>query len=89
MNLLEDSGFLDAREDEKRCARCSRMLPASWFNLSRMARDGLQSYCRECQAEYKRIHPTREYKYKQGIKGRLLPIPGLLGCWNDDTGADR
>ena len=65
---MSDNRLFDASEAEKRCVFCGRMLPASWFNLSRKARDGLQSYCRDCQMEYKRRHPFREFKYKQGTK---------------------
>ena len=39
----------------KRCKRCGRVLDESEFNKHKNAKDGLQSYCRECQRELNRM----------------------------------
>ena len=45
------------------------------FNASRFTRDGLQAYCRECQREYRRKHPTKEYKrLKKDVSLKLFTI---------------
>lgn len=49
-------------EQGKRCPHCGRILEHWQFNRSRFTRDGLQRYCKECQVEYRRIHPQKEYK---------------------------
>ena len=36
--------------DGKRCARCKRVLPRQNFNRCLTSSDGLQAYCRQCQA---------------------------------------
>ena len=53
-------------DDGKRCPYCGRFLEHWQFNSSRNTRDGLQSYCKECQRRYREKHPTKEYKqYKK------------------------
>lgn len=52
----------------KKCPLCGRILPHSWFNASG---NGKQSYCKDCQAAYKRKHPHVEYKYKKKGDGQL------------------
>lgn len=37
--------------ETKKCTKCGRVLPISEFNKSRINKDGLQYYCRECQHE--------------------------------------
>jgi hypothetical protein len=54
--------------ETKRCPACGRDLELRMFNLSRSSKDGRQSYCRECQREYKRRHPEKEYKQYQNDK---------------------
>lgn len=39
----------------KRCKRCGRELDESEFNKHKMTKDGLQSYCKECQYELNRM----------------------------------
>jgi len=38
--------------DYKTCVKCGKILPASAFRPNNKSKDGLQSYCKECQAEY-------------------------------------
>ncbi|MEU3775019.1 endonuclease VII domain-containing protein [Streptomyces sp. NPDC032472] len=55
----------------KRCSRCKRVQPHEAFASNRSMRDGLQAYCRECQAEH--------YKARQEAAGRTvrvkIPVP--------------
>lgn len=38
----------------KRCARCKDPKPLSEFSINRSAKDGLQSWCRECSLTYQK-----------------------------------
>jgi hypothetical protein len=38
---------------EKECGRCKRVLPVNKFCKKKAAKNGLQPYCKECQARYK------------------------------------
>lgn len=49
-------------EQGKRCPYCGRVREWWQFNISRSSKDGLQSYCKECQKRYREKHPTKEYK---------------------------
>ena len=40
----------------KKCSKCGRVLPLSEFYLNRLAADGLQSQCKECQKKRVRNH---------------------------------
>lgn len=54
---------LDLFENEgKRCPYCGRVLEHWQFYRSRSSKDGLQSYCKDCQRRYREKHPTKEYK---------------------------
>ena len=57
MDIIEE-GF-------KRCSKCNRVLPITDFNKQKMASDGLQSYCKQCQ---KAMHA----EYYQSNKDALL-----------------
>ena len=46
----------------KRCAMCGRVLEWWQFNRSWTSKDGLQSYCKECQKRYRAKHPDKQYK---------------------------
>lgn len=47
--------------ETKKCPRCGRDLPISEFNKSGQSKDGLQSYCRECQHEvYRERYLSKE-----------------------------
>ena len=47
---------------EKRCPMCGRYLEHWQFGHSRNAKDGLQSYCKDCQRKYKQKNPFKQYK---------------------------
>ena len=55
-----------ANRPGKRCALCGRYLEHWQFNRSRASRDGLQSYCKDCQRRYREKHPAKEYKQFKG-----------------------
>ena len=61
---LERRGVMDDMfgRPEKQCACCGRFLEHHQFNVSKNSKDGLQSYCKECQKRYKSKHPDKEYK---------------------------
>jgi len=42
------------KQKSKRCSRCKQWKPISEFNKRKSAKDGLQSWCRRCEAMYKR-----------------------------------
>lgn len=44
----------------KQCAKCMKVLQVQQFNVCNANKDGLQSYCRDCQSSYK----YRESWYK-------------------------
>ena len=55
----------------KECTKCHRMLDESEFYISRKAKDGLQSYCKQCKNEY--------YKERTGggKSRKVFTNPGL------------
>lgn len=57
--------------DSKNCTRCGRLLSRTAFARNKSMRDGLQAYCRECQAE--------QYRIRQEAKGKSVrervPVP--------------
>ena len=55
----------------KLCKRCGRELDESEFNKHKNTKDGLQSYCRECQRELNRMR--RKPKLPQ------LKVPQIEG----------
>ncbi|WP_189176026.1 endonuclease VII domain-containing protein [Streptomyces lasiicapitis] len=44
---------------EKQCAGCKRILPTASFARDKNRRDGFQTRCRECVAEYSSMHYRR------------------------------
>lgn len=56
---------------EKRCACCGRWLEYTQFNISKLSKDGLQSYCKRCQKAYHQKHPSKEFKHS----GKDLSLP--------------
>ena len=40
--------------ETKRCSKCGQILPLEKFSKSEKSRDGYQSMCKACQAEYNR-----------------------------------
>lgn len=46
----------ESSRGKKRCARCGMVKGVADFNHSGKSADGLQSYCRACEREYRRQH---------------------------------
>ena len=63
----------------KRCKRCGRELDESEFNKHKNTKDGLQSYCKECQRELNRMRikpKLPQLKVPQiGGGGEMQPRP--------------
>ena len=55
----------------KKCSMCGRILPHSWFNAAKDSQDGKQSYCKDCQTAYRKMHPFKEHKYNRNGSGQL------------------
>ena len=45
--------------ETKKCSKCGQEKPASAFYKSAKSKDGLQSYCRECQGEERKAAPKK------------------------------
>lgn len=63
--------------EAKRCSRCRQHKPRAAFSGNRSVRDGLQAYCKECEAEC--------YRLRQEAKGRTVRVkvpvpPGHKRC---------
>lgn len=53
-------------ENTKICSKCGRELPLSEFNKYKRAKEGLQSYCKDCEKQYRAEHRAeRIEKMKQ------------------------
>ncbi|WP_079168999.1 endonuclease VII domain-containing protein [Streptomyces sp. CC77] len=65
------------KEDEKRCSRCGDSKPRADFAKNRSSRDGLQSYCRPCWADY---HQQRQLARGMNIRPRVPVPPGHKFC---------
>lgn len=46
----------------KTCIRCKRILPLSEFGKNKTKKDGLQSFCRSCQAKARKKHYDKNKK---------------------------
>jgi len=48
--------------DTKICKKCGLALPIHFFTRHKQARDGLQSWCKKCKADYQRTYtPPKQY----------------------------
>ncbi|MFI0738473.1 endonuclease VII domain-containing protein [Streptomyces sp. NPDC021100] len=61
----------------KRCARCREDKPRAAFAANRSLRDGLQSYCRVCAAEY---HQERQKAKGKNVRPRVVVPSGHKHC---------
>jgi hypothetical protein len=63
----------------KRCSRCERWLELSAFTPNRTRRDGLQTFCRECQRSYMRWHydTNREYYLAKALRSNSKRRTGV------------
>ena len=58
--------------DTKRCFRCKNEKPVSQFYKDTSKRDGLQSYCKDCESEKQktpesRNQPSRRKSWAEGM----------------------
>ena len=85
----------DADEPRKICSGCREALPPSAFNRMTKARDGLQSYCRDCNREWHRrnrahhnrmIHKRTRRLREDGARRILdyLRTHPCIDCGEDD-----
>ncbi len=51
---ISDREFESLPKELKECAKCHRALPLSEFNSSKVAKDGLYTWCKKCAKEYRR-----------------------------------
>lgn len=50
----------------KICKKCGKEKPLSEYNVNKKAKDGLQSYCKECQSEYFKANADKiRERYRQ------------------------
>ena len=59
-------------KSEKKCPRCTRVLPRSYFSTNTSRSDGLSTYCRDCDREKHRL--AREKK-QVGRSIGIVPAP--------------
>ena len=59
----------ESKEGFKRCSKCGRVLPLADFNKSKLSKDGLQYYCKDCQKaikkEWRAKNPTYDAEWYQ------------------------
>lgn len=58
--------------DEKKCAKCNRVLPVSQFTKSINSKDGFENYCRECQ--FQRRKENKKRWKKSNLRNQLLSL---------------
>lgn len=87
----------DVAVAEKVCCDCGRLLPASAFNPNRWQANGLQAYCKECQAkrgkEYRAKRKAAMLVDKAVEKLQSVPVEkpdlGLLAKFDTQTLIDE
>jgi recombinational DNA repair protein (RecF pathway) len=76
---MEENILILTNDLDKKCAHCGRVLPILKFYRKREAKDTYQSWCIECQREYKAKRYV-ETKSKRIMAGSLMlsEIPGKM-----------
>lgn len=59
--MIDDDVLFLTNVVEKRCARCGEMRTIGQFYRKRDSKDGFQSYCADCQSEYKMIRTVESH----------------------------
>jgi len=85
----------------KCCNKCERLLPVKEFSKDRRAKDGLQSWCRQCAADYQAVYQA-VYREKHPLKakcrqqlnnaiaaGKIKRQPCMNGCEGKAEGHHR
>jgi hypothetical protein len=61
--------------ETKRCGRCKKILPVSYFNKHTQTKCGLHSYCKKCDKEYQKsrreLSPTQAKYYHLGRRYKI------------------
>jgi hypothetical protein len=72
---------MDGSSATKRCTKCGRLWPASreFFASSRRSRDGLETWCKQCHADYHRAHRRPDVVAREEERDRL-ESEGLRRC---------
>ena len=60
--MMDEEILLLTNDIEKKCVKCGRILPTTAFYRKKDARDGLQSWCKECHSLYHKSRGTRTQK---------------------------
>lgn len=71
--------------ETKVCNKCGKEKPISEFSKNSRKRDGLQTACKECMAEYNRLHYQKNKeiysaKAKENIREYIHSIKSQLKC---------
>jgi hypothetical protein len=71
----------------KKCVKCGALLPESKFNKHKAAKDGLQSWCRDCQKNYNDMYEQRKKpaSAKSNYRGLLLELQFLQNTGQEIT----
>ena len=57
-------------DGKKKCSKCCDLLPVGEFHKKRGASSGLESWCKQCKAEYKKTPEAKEKDRQYQIKNR-------------------
>lgn len=68
--------------ETKICKKCGRELPVDAFNAHKRTRDGLQPYCKECQAEI--VKAGRARRKAQAAEDPAEVTPALAAFTDDE-----
>lgn len=58
--------------EKKKCGKCTRSKPLNDFHKHKRSKDGLQSYCKNCQVECARAYYQSKLKNTSGMKIRAF-----------------
>lgn len=62
----------------KKCSKCGRLLDETMFNKNRTSKDGLQSWCKDCKAEYASLHKKNQEISLFNFKSIPVPVDERL-----------
>lgn len=82
---MEENILILTNDLDKKCAHCGRVLPILRFYRKREAKDTYQSWCIECQREYKakRYIETKAKRMKVGMVN-VVELPDKLDTMSRD-----
>nr|WP_133997721.1 endonuclease VII domain-containing protein [Streptomyces sp. 846.5] len=72
---------MESKVMDKQCPRCSRVKPREMFARCTSQSDGLQTYCRQCTADYAKAWNARKRAERRALKGVPESAPeGMKRC---------